>query len=99
MRNRGHGTTDSLSIFSGIEINVEMLTGITIQPDKKTATLQAGTFAGDVINELWDQGFVTSKRSVTSLKSFITDSEFASHWICSMRWTDGCGTGWWPWAL
>lgn len=65
MRNRGHGTTDSLSTFSGIEIDVEMLTGVTIQPDKKTATLQAGTFIGDVINKLWDQGFVASKRSVT----------------------------------
>lgn len=64
MRNRGHGTTDSLSTFSGIEINVEMLTGITIRPDKKIATLQAGTSVGDVINKLWDQGFVTSKRSV-----------------------------------
>jgi len=65
VRNRGHGTTDSLLTFSGIEINVEMLTGITIQPDQKTATLQAGTYADDVINKLWDQGFVTSKRSVT----------------------------------
>ena len=41
-----------------------MLTGITVQPDKKTATLQAGTFIGEVINKLWDQGFVTSKRSL-----------------------------------
>ena len=65
MRNRGHGITDSLSTFSGIEIDVEMLTGVTIQPDKKTATLQAGTFIGDVMNKLWDQGFVAGKRSVT----------------------------------
>jgi FAD/FMN-containing dehydrogenase len=65
VRNRGHRTTDSLSTFSGIQIDVEMLTGVTIQPDKKTATLQAGTFTGDVINKLWDQGFVASKRSVT----------------------------------
>lgn len=64
MRNRGHGVTDTLSTFSGIEINVVMLTGITVQPDKKTATLQAGTFIGEVINKLWDQGFVTSKRSL-----------------------------------
>ena len=68
MRNRGHGVTDTLSTFSGIEINVETLTGITVQPDKKTATLQAGTFIGEVINTLWDQGFVASKRSVTHRK-------------------------------
>ena len=42
-----------------------MLTGVTVQPDKKIATLQAGTFIGDVINKLWDQGFVAGKRSVT----------------------------------
>ena len=65
MRNRGHGITDSLSSFSGIEIDVEMLTGVTIQPDKKTATLQAGTFIGDVMNKLWDEGFVAGNRSVT----------------------------------
>ncbi len=65
MRNRGHGVTYSLSTFSGIEIDVEMLTGVTIQPDKKTAILQAGIFIGEAINKLWDQGFVASKRSVT----------------------------------
>lgn len=81
VRNRGHGVTYTLSTFSGIEIDVELLTGVTVQPDKKTATLQAGTFIGEVINKLWDQGFVTS------------------HWIRSMRWTDGCSTRWWPWAL
>ena len=42
-----------------------MLTRVTIQPVKKTATLQAGAFIGDVVNKLWDQGFVAGKRSVT----------------------------------
>ena len=45
-----------------------MLTSVTIHPDKKTATLQAGTFIGEVITELWDQGFVAGKRSVPHLK-------------------------------
>ncbi|KAI4219649.1 MAG: hypothetical protein LQ349_008293 [Xanthoria aureola] len=63
VKNRGHGTTDSLSSFSGIEINVEMLTRVTIQPVKKTATLQAGAFIGDVVNKLWDQGFVAATGS------------------------------------
>lgn len=61
MKNRGHGTTDSLSTFSGIEINVEMLKGVTVHPAEKTATLQAGPIIGDVVNKLWDQGFVASK--------------------------------------
>lgn len=63
VRNRGHGVTYTLSTFSGIEIDVELLTGVTVQPDKKTATLQAGTFIGEVINKLWDQGFVTTTGS------------------------------------
>ena len=65
MRNHDHETTDFLSTFSDIEINVKMLTGITIQSDKKTTTLQAETFADDVINKLLNQGFVISKHSVT----------------------------------
>ncbi|KAL8930828.1 MAG: hypothetical protein Q9208_000369 [Pyrenodesmia sp. 3 TL-2023] len=63
MKHRGLGTTDSSSTFSGIEIHVEMLTGVTIQPVKKTATLQAGTVIGDVVNKLWDQGIVAATGS------------------------------------
>ena len=64
MRNRGHGTTDSLSAFSGIEIDVELLTGLTIQPGGETAIMQAGTYGDSIIPELWEKGYVTSKRSV-----------------------------------
>ena len=64
MRNRGHGITSSLSAFSGIQINVEGLQDITVQPDEGTAVLQAGTSGGQVIRELWDQGYVTSKRFI-----------------------------------
>lgn len=64
MRNRGHGITSSLSAFSGIQINVEALQGITIQPDGESAVLQAGTYGGQVIEELWDKGYVTSKCSI-----------------------------------
>ena len=52
MRNRDHETTNFLSTFSDIETNVKMLTSITIQSNKKTATLQAETFADDFINKL-----------------------------------------------
>lgn len=64
MRNRGHGTTTSLSAFSGIEIDVELLTGVTIQPDRETAIFQAGTYGANIIEALWAEGYVTSKRSV-----------------------------------
>jgi len=63
VRNRGHGTASSLSAFSGIEINVDKLRGITIQPDGKTAIFQAGTFGSEIIERLWDQGYVTTTGS------------------------------------
>ncbi|KAF1919310.1 hypothetical protein BDU57DRAFT_137282 [Ampelomyces quisqualis] len=63
VRNRGHGITSSLSAFSGIQINVEKLQDITLQPDGKTAVLQAGTSGGQVIQELWNQGYVTTTGS------------------------------------
>ena len=43
---------------------MELLQGITIQPDGETAIFQAGTYGAEVINTLWDQGYVTSKCSV-----------------------------------
>ncbi|KAH8716742.1 hypothetical protein GQ44DRAFT_688767 [Phaeosphaeriaceae sp. PMI808] len=63
MRNRGHGITSSLSTFSGIEINVENFRRITVHPNEGTATLQAGASGGQVIKELWDQGYVTTTGS------------------------------------
>lgn len=53
-----------MSAFSGIEIDVELLTGLTIQPDGKTAIFQGGTYGAEIIEALWDKGYVTSKRSV-----------------------------------
>ncbi|RWA04937.1 hypothetical protein EKO27_g10166 [Xylaria grammica] len=60
VRNRGHGITSSLSTFSGIEIDVDRLIDITIQPDEETAVLQAGAYGGEVIATLWDEGYVTT---------------------------------------
>ncbi|KAI9680453.1 MAG: hypothetical protein M1822_007211 [Bathelium mastoideum] len=55
VRNHGHGITQSLSAFSGIEINVDQLQGITIDPDAEIATFQAGVYGGLVIQTLWDR--------------------------------------------
>ncbi|KAI1497641.1 hypothetical protein F5X99DRAFT_421199 [Biscogniauxia marginata] len=63
VRNRGHGTTSSLSTFLGIEINVDQLLGITVQPDGETAIFQAGTYGAQVIQALWDEGYVTTTGS------------------------------------
>lgn len=61
MRNRGHGTPFSLSDFSGIEIDMAQLGGLTIQPDGETAIFQGGIYGAEVVQTLWDAGYVTSK--------------------------------------
>lgn len=65
-----------MSAFSGIEINVEALKGITIQPDGETAIIQAGVNGAEVIETLWDKGYVTSTCSVSQWNDFIADIEF-----------------------
>ncbi|ORY71065.1 uncharacterized protein BCR38DRAFT_415840 [Pseudomassariella vexata] len=59
-RNRGHGATTSLSAFDGLEIEFSQLHTITIKEDGKSAVFQAGTYGGQVIQTLWDQGYVTT---------------------------------------
>ncbi|KAI1734122.1 hypothetical protein F4680DRAFT_454307 [Xylaria scruposa] len=60
VKNRGHGITTTLSTFSGVEIYVDRLESITIQSDDESAILQAGTYGGQVIETLWDEGYVTT---------------------------------------
>ncbi|UKZ78452.1 hypothetical protein TrVFT333_006192 [Trichoderma virens FT-333] len=55
---RGHGSTNTISKFKGIEINLSKLTEITIQPDKKSALFQGGVYADLIINKLWSQGYI-----------------------------------------
>ncbi|KAH8585688.1 hypothetical protein B0O99DRAFT_603102 [Bisporella sp. PMI_857] len=58
-RNRGHGLSTSLNSFKGLEINLDSLGAITIQEGGETAILQGGTYAGEVIETLYAQGYVT----------------------------------------
>ncbi|KAM0246496.1 hypothetical protein ACHAQJ_010178 [Trichoderma viride] len=55
---RGHGSTSTLAKFQGIEINLSKLTGITIQPNKKSALFQGGVYADMVIDTLWNEGYI-----------------------------------------
>ena len=48
-----------------IEINVEQLQGLTINHDDETAVIQAGAYGAQVIQALWDEGYVTSTYSIT----------------------------------
>ncbi|KAJ4859721.1 FAD binding domain-containing protein [Trichoderma breve] len=60
---RGHGSTNTISKFRGIEINLSKLTEITIQPDKKSALFQGGVYANLVIETLWNQGYIAATGS------------------------------------
>ncbi|KAL7944096.1 hypothetical protein V8C42DRAFT_358776 [Trichoderma barbatum] len=55
---RGHGSTNTISKFKGIEINLSKLTEITIQPDKKSALFQGGVYADLIIEKIWSQGYI-----------------------------------------
>lgn len=58
--NRGHALcVYTMKKFKGVQIDVKQLTGITIQPDETSAVLQAGTYGIEIMQTLWDQGFVT----------------------------------------
>ncbi|KAL8856457.1 MAG: hypothetical protein Q9178_006927 [Gyalolechia marmorata] len=56
---RGHALTTSVGRFTGIEIDMSNLKDIRINPNNATAQFQGGVYSYEVINTLWDQGFVT----------------------------------------
>lgn len=55
--------TTSLDKFDGIQIDMGLLNGISINTDQSTAWFQGGVYAREVIDALWMQGYVTSKAS------------------------------------
>ncbi|KAK7913843.1 FAD binding domain-containing protein [Apiospora marii] len=62
--NRGHGFTTSLGNFKGVQIDLKQLTGITTMSDRKPAMLQGGTYVSNIVDALWEKGYVTSTGSV-----------------------------------
>lgn len=65
--NRGHGSTVTLGkLKNGIEISMFQLQDITISDDKTSALFQGGVWDGQVIDELWDQGYVTGNVGLNS---------------------------------
>ncbi|KAL4993013.1 FAD-binding domain-containing protein [Aspergillus recurvatus] len=61
--NRGHGLPVSQGSFRGLGIDMQLLTGITIGEDQQSARFQGGTYGQQVMDELWEQGFVTTTGS------------------------------------
>lgn len=56
---RGHALTTSVGLFKGIEIDLSNLKSIHINSSNVTAHFQGGVYGDEVINALWEQGFVT----------------------------------------
>lgn len=53
--------TTSLAAFEGMQIDMGLLNNITINSTRNTAWFQGGVYAKEVIETLWEQGYVTSK--------------------------------------
>lgn len=58
--NRGHARTYTVGAFNGLMIDMGQLLNIEIQPDEESAWFQGGTFDGQVMDYLWERGFVAS---------------------------------------
>ncbi|KAG5762394.1 hypothetical protein H9Q72_009494 [Fusarium xylarioides] len=58
--NSAHALTTTVQPFTGIQINLRSLNGVKVQPDEQTVLLGAGALNHEVINALWNQGFVTT---------------------------------------
>ncbi|KAJ4304909.1 hypothetical protein N0V90_000437 [Kalmusia sp. IMI 367209] len=57
--NRGHGFSGALGTFKGVQIDLKQLRKLTIHEDGKSATVQGGSYAHELIKTLWDAGYVT----------------------------------------
>ncbi|PLB52313.1 FAD-binding domain-containing protein [Aspergillus steynii IBT 23096] len=61
--NRGHAITSTIGTFEGLQIDLSSLTNIDIAGDKKTAWFQGGTYDGQVMEVLWEKGYVATTGS------------------------------------
>ncbi|KAK7738601.1 hypothetical protein SLS62_011370 [Diatrype stigma] len=62
---RGHGISTSVASFQGLQINLGQLNAITIAEDGKSARFQGGLDNGQVLGNVWDQGYVTTTGTAT----------------------------------
>ncbi|KAF9728934.1 hypothetical protein PMIN06_010360 [Paraphaeosphaeria minitans] len=61
--NTGHGSTATLGKFNGIQISLNQLRQIDIQPGGDSAIFGGGVYGGPVIEDLWEKGYVTNTGS------------------------------------
>ncbi|CAI7647249.1 unnamed protein product [Penicillium pancosmium] len=60
LRSGGHNLEGRAVVENALLIDLRALTGVTIAPDRKSATIQGGTLQGEVGNTLWNAGLGTS---------------------------------------
>ncbi|KAI0886283.1 uncharacterized protein GGS22DRAFT_179185 [Annulohypoxylon maeteangense] len=63
VKNRGHAMTYTIGKFKGVQIDMSGLQKIDIQPHGKTAWFQGGTWDSQVMEYLWERGYVTTTGS------------------------------------
>ncbi|KAL4938555.1 hypothetical protein BDV06DRAFT_225881 [Aspergillus oleicola] len=61
--NTGHGLTNTQRSFDGVQIDLTLLNNVSVSPTGQTALIQGGGQAAAVIDELWNQGYVTTTGS------------------------------------
>lgn len=54
-----------MNSFTGVQIDMASLRNISINADGKTAWFQGGTYDQQVMEYLWEEGFVASKSKST----------------------------------
>lgn len=59
LRSGGHNLEGLAVVENALLIDLRALTGVTIAPDQRSATIQGGTLQGEVGNTLWDVGLGT----------------------------------------
>lgn len=70
--NRRNSLTIDASNFSGLQIDVQNLRGISLSKEKETVRLQAGVSNGEVSKALFDQGYITSKHALFPISPALT---------------------------
>ncbi|KAK4221486.1 hypothetical protein QBC38DRAFT_522121 [Podospora fimiseda] len=61
--NTGHGFTYTLGKFKGLQIDMKLLTKFQISSDKKSAFVQGGVYAWEVMRTLDKAGYITATTS------------------------------------
>lgn len=85
LRAGGHNLEGRAVVDGALLIDLRLLTGVTIAPDRKSAVIQGGTLQDEVGNTLWKDGLGTATGSIPSVgyvgwATYGGYGPFSSHW-------------------